>query len=57
MSGGPVFNRDGYVVGIVSLSLEPGEGAKGVGYATCLSLIPEAVNLAPQNRAQEAIIK
>jgi serine protease Do len=47
MSGGPVFNRDGYVVGIVSLSLEPGEGAKGVGYATCLSLIPEAGGLIP----------
>lgn len=47
MSGGPVFNRHGHVVGIVSYSLPPSEEASGVGYATYLNAIPDARDLAP----------
>lgn len=52
MSGGPVFNHRGEVVGIVSRSLAPDGTSRGVGYATCLGwaqaheLIP---SLDPQN--------
>lgn len=42
MSGGPVFNKHGNVIGVVSYSLPPTEGVPGRGYATCLSFIPEA---------------
>ncbi|MDG9842460.1 MULTISPECIES: serine protease [unclassified Stenotrophomonas] len=47
MSGGPVFNRFGEVIGIVSSSWEPSDGAPGLGYATCLAMVPEAPQLAP----------
>ncbi len=40
MSGGPVFNSSGEVVGIVSRSLSPDNGLPGVGWATCFGLIP-----------------
>ncbi|WP_175511169.1 serine protease [Collimonas sp. OK307] len=40
MSGGPVFNQQGEVVGIVSRSLVPDGNSKGVGYATCLKWAP-----------------
>jgi serine protease Do len=37
MSGGPVFNKDGVVIGVVSRSLLPEEGKKaGIGWATWL---------------------
>jgi serine protease Do len=41
MSGGPVFNRDGHVVGIVSRSLEATADFKGCGWATWLACLPE----------------
>ena len=47
MSGGPVFNDKGYVVGVVSRSLAPTKEEPGVGYAACLSWIPEAPSLVP----------
>ncbi|WP_276656659.1 serine protease [Thauera aminoaromatica] len=47
MSGGPVFNRHGNVVGVVSYSLSPSEEALGVGYATYFNAIPDACSLAP----------
>lgn len=47
MSGGPVFNKFGQVVGIVSSSWEPSNGVPGLGYATCLAMIPEAPQLTP----------
>lgn len=47
MSGGPVFNSDGEVIGIVSYSLPPGDGQAGRGYATSIGLIPEAHRLVP----------
>ncbi|WP_181104048.1 S1 family peptidase [Xanthomonas arboricola] len=47
MSGGPVFNQFGQVIGIVSSSWEPSGGAPGLGYATCLAMIPEAPQLTP----------
>jgi len=46
MSGGPVFNRRGNVVGVVSRSLEPSDDGGGVGYAAWLSQIPEIVQMA-----------
>jgi serine protease Do len=39
MSGGPVFNEAGEVIGIISTSLPPGDGHLGVGYATDLSRV------------------
>lgn len=47
MSGGPVFNQLGEVIGIVSSSLPPSDGVPGTGYATCLSMVPNASRLAP----------
>lgn len=47
MSGGPVFNARGEVVGIVSSSLQPGDGAPGIGYATSLAMTPDASLLLP----------
>ena len=42
MSGGPVINTRGEVIGIVSRSLEPGiEGERGVAWATWLQAIPQ----------------
>jgi serine protease Do len=40
MSGGPVFNTRGEVIGIVSRSLPPSEGKPGIGSAACLSMMP-----------------
>lgn len=40
MSGGPVFNSFGEVVGLVSRSLPPDNDLPGVGWATCFGLIP-----------------
>jgi serine protease Do len=37
MSGGPVFNEAGEVIGLVSFSLEPLGDLRGVGYATDLA--------------------
>lgn len=37
MSGGPVINEAGEVIGLVSFSLEPDDGLPGVGYATDLA--------------------
>lgn len=47
MSGGPVFNQQGEVVGVVSRSLAPDGEKKGVGYAIWLSRIPEIVKMFP----------
>ncbi|MEI9429204.1 S1 family peptidase [Mesorhizobium sp. Cs1299R1N3] len=41
MSGGPVLNADGKVVGIVSRSLEASDEHHGVGWATWLGRLPE----------------
>ncbi len=40
MSGGPVFNARGEVIGVVSRSWLPSEGKPGIGYAACLSMMP-----------------
>ncbi len=40
MSGGPVINTHGEVVGVVSSSLPPYEGSPGVGFAVALPNIP-----------------
>ena len=40
MSGGPVFNNKGEVVGVVSRSWSPSQGKAGVGYAACLPMMP-----------------
>lgn len=45
MSGGPVFNRAGEVVGVVSRSLLADGDAKGIGYAACLPAIPPMAEL------------
>lgn len=47
MSGGPVFNRQGEVVGVVSRSLLPDGSKKGVGYAACLPAVPRLNDLLP----------
>lgn len=47
MSGGPVFNSFGEVVGLVSRSLAPDNDLPGVGYATCFGLIPYFSQLVP----------
>ncbi|MEQ4573688.1 MAG: serine protease [Gammaproteobacteria bacterium] len=47
MSGGPVFNQQGEVIGVVSYSLSPSDDEPGRGYATCLGMIPEASRLTP----------
>lgn len=47
MSGGPVVNEQGNVVGIVSRSLAPDGDLSGVGYAACLPWISEITSLAP----------
>lgn len=41
MSGGPVLNADGQVIGIVSRSIEASHGHPGVGWATWLGRLPE----------------
>jgi len=47
MSGGPVFNQRGEVIGVVSSSLPPSDEGPGIGYATSLAMIPNASRLAP----------
>jgi len=47
MSGGPVFNERGEVIGVVSSSLAPSDVEPGIGYATSLAMIPNALMLAP----------
>ncbi|WP_448647183.1 S1 family peptidase [Pseudomonas mohnii] len=47
MSGGPVFNRDGEVVGMVSRSLRAEAGLVGVGYAAHFGLARDLERLAP----------
>ncbi|WP_322979270.1 serine protease [Pseudomonas sp. C11] len=47
MSGGPVFNRNGEVVGMVSRSLLPEPGKPGIGFAAYFGLIPDLEGLAP----------
>jgi serine protease Do len=47
-SGGPVFNRNGEVVGVVSRSLAPADGSPGVGFAAAIGLIPGVRDLVPQ---------
>jgi len=47
MSGGPVFNSAGEVVGLVSRSLEPDGNLPGVSFATCFSLISNFDKLTP----------
>jgi serine protease Do len=41
MSGGPVFNRNGEVIGVVSRSIQPDEGQElGTGWAILLGALP-----------------
>ena len=47
MSGGPVFNSSGEVVGLVSRSLLPDDGSLGVGWATYFGFIPDFKKLVP----------
>ncbi|MDR7127557.1 serine protease [Pseudotabrizicola sp. 4114] len=47
MSGGPVLNRDGHVVGVVSRSMEGTEDFAGCGWATWLARLPELANAVP----------
>ncbi len=47
MSGGPVFNSRGEVIGVVSRSLLPSEGKPGIGSAACLSMMPWLRNWIP----------
>jgi serine protease Do len=47
MSGGPVFNSSGEVVGLVSRSLYPDKDLPGVGWATCFGLIPYFCDFVP----------
>lgn len=47
MSGGPIFNQRGEVIGVVSSSLPPSDVGPGIGYATSLAMTPNASRLAP----------
>lgn len=47
MSGGPVFDREGHVVGIVSKSIPPDGPETGVGYATYLPWIRDLQMMTP----------
>lgn len=47
MSGGPVFNRSGEVVGMVSRSLRVDPGTVGVGYAAHFAIAPDLPRLVP----------
>jgi serine protease Do len=47
MSGGPVFNSLGEVIGIVSRSFVPDDGSVGVGWAAHFGLIPSFSQLVP----------
>lgn len=46
MSGGPVFNQRGEVIGVVSSSLPPSDMGSGIGYATSLAMTPNVSQLA-----------
>lgn len=48
MSGGPVVNASGNVVGLVSRSLAPDGELNGVGYAACLPWISELARILPR---------
>lgn len=48
MSGGPVINKAGHVVGLVSRSLAADGDSPGIGYAACLPWIREVSALAPR---------
>jgi serine protease Do len=48
MSGGPVVNELGNVIGIVSRSLLPADGLTGTGWASCLPLVPDMEQFAPR---------
>jgi len=49
MSGGPVFNSSGDVIGIVSRGMEfsADDPGNGIGWATCFGLIPYFTRLVP----------
>lgn len=47
MSGGPVFNRAGEVIGLVSRGLDPTGDHPGVAWATCFALAPWTHRLMP----------
>ena len=47
MSGGPVFNSSGEVVGLVSRSLPPDNDLPGVGWATYFDLVPNFNEFVP----------
>lgn len=47
MSGGPVFNQNGEVIGIVSSSLPSSDAGRGVGFATSLAMVPNLSTLVP----------
>lgn len=47
MSGGPVFNRHGEVIGVVSSSLPSSDMGPGIGYAISLAMTANASKLAP----------
>jgi serine protease Do len=47
MSGGPVFNSLGEVIGIMSRSFVPDDGSVGVGWATHLGFISDLEQLVP----------
>lgn len=47
MSGGPVFNHHGEVIGVVSSSLPSSDAGLGVGFATSLAMIPNVSRLIP----------
>lgn len=50
MSGGPVFNAFGEVIGLVSRSIEPQEaGGLGTGWATMLQAFPGLASWAPED--------
>lgn len=47
MSGGPVFNQDGEVIGVVSSSVQGGKNEAGVGYAASLGMTQNIEDLLP----------
>jgi serine protease Do len=48
MSGGPVFNSDGEVIGVVSRGIEPdSEDGVGLAWATCLQALSDLPRWAP----------
>lgn len=63
MSGGPVFNQRGEVIGIVSRSLAPDGDSNGIGYAACLGwtnicrLLPTLDANNPGNRVGYGVLR